>query len=147
MVVMEARQIVATSEEGGCQCRQFCQLVWLPTAVAQQSLIYSVLSCCPSWRWWAQATPHCPFSHDKMRNASPGSWQVTAADSCSGAVALVLPLWRLQWWRWRRAHSNLCMELDYNFCDFYNFFRIIILLAVFVLIVLIDLHTIWPYSY
>jgi hypothetical protein len=28
-VVMAARRIVATSEEGGCRCCQFCHFSWL----------------------------------------------------------------------------------------------------------------------
>jgi hypothetical protein len=54
------------------------------------------------------------------------SWQATvatAADSCSGAmaVALVLQLWRLPWWRQRWVHGNLCMELDSKFCMIFMF--------------------------
>jgi hypothetical protein len=62
----------------------------------------------------------------KWRNASKMSWQATVAtvaDSCSGvmAAALVLWLWRLPWWRQRRVHGDLCIELDSKFCMIFVF--------------------------
>jgi hypothetical protein len=61
----------------------------------------------------------------KWRSASKMSWQTTvatAANSCSRAMAaLVLRLWRLPWWRPRRVHGDLCMELDSIFCMIFVF--------------------------
>jgi hypothetical protein len=101
-----------------------------------EHFINNVLSCCLSWRWWAQAASHSIFSCDKI--AGPKS-RLLVGDSafggkqlrqggCDGARTL---RWD-HWLRCRHGKRGFWMELDSKSCYFYY---VLVLFGLLVLIV------------